>query len=160
VPSTPATAGPGSSASVPAQGDALPALTLPCLVGGHPERLSELRGPAVINLWASWCQPCLQELPAIDAYARRADGTVRVVGIVTDDPDRSAAQSFVDELGLRFPMLYDKDAKLRTTVAGTGIPRTLLIDRQGRVVYKYLGKPLDEAALAELVHQHLGVPPP
>jgi thiol-disulfide isomerase/thioredoxin len=149
-----------SSAASGSSGVALPDITLPCLTGGHRERMADLRGPVVINFWASWCRPCMQELPAINRYAQRATGNVRVIGIVTDDPDRSAAQSLVDELGLRFPMLYDKDSELRRTVAGTGIPRTLLIDRDGRVAYSYLGKPLDEAALAELVHQHLGLPLP
>src|SRR3954464_7397901 len=98
APARPAPAPAEAAGGAPGRGEALPALTLPCLVGGHRERLADFRGPAVINLWASWCQPCLQELPAIEAYAQHAAGTVRVVGVVTDDPDRSAAQSFVEEL--------------------------------------------------------------
>jgi thiol-disulfide isomerase/thioredoxin len=135
----------------------LPDVTLPCFVGGRPVRLASLRGPAVVNLWASWCAPCREELPQIERFAERAGGRVRVIGVITSDPNRPGAQSIVDDFGLRFPMLYDEKAQLRTGVGGLGLPMTLLVDADGRVAHTYMARPLDEAAVAGLVERYLGV---
>jgi thiol-disulfide isomerase/thioredoxin len=61
----------------------LPDLTLPCFTGGRPVGLADLRGPAVINLWASWCGPCRTELPAMQRLADQAGDRLRVVGVDT-----------------------------------------------------------------------------
>ncbi|NJC69175.1 TlpA family protein disulfide reductase [Planosporangium thailandense] len=133
-------------------------LTLPCFVGGQPVRLGRLGTPAVINLWASWCQPCLTELPQIQRFADRAAGRVQVVGVITRDPIRSKPQSVIDDFRLTFPMLYDERATLQSRIGPpVATPTTLLVDAHGRVAYRYSGRPLDDATLAGLVHQHLGV---
>ncbi|NJC63761.1 TlpA family protein disulfide reductase [Planosporangium flavigriseum] len=133
-------------------------LTLPCFTGGQPVRLSKLGTPAVINLWASWCGPCRTELPELQRFADRAAGRVQVVGVITSDPNRGGAQSLIDDLKLRFPMLYDGQAKLQAQIGPpVAMPTTLLVDAGGRVAYRHSARPLDEAALADLVRQHLGV---
>ncbi|GII25208.1 TlpA family protein disulfide reductase [Planosporangium mesophilum] len=154
--------GPVSPPAVPISpatgaGEPVPDLALPCFVGGQPVRLAHLGTPAVINLWASWCQPCLTELPQIQRYADRAAGRVQVVGVITSDPVRGKPQSVIDEFRLRFPMLYDDKATLQSRMGARLLPMTLLVDAQGRVVYRYQSRPLDEAALADLVQRHLGV---
>jgi thiol-disulfide isomerase/thioredoxin len=153
---TPAAPSDGGPANPPA-GEPLPDITLPCFVGGQPVRLAHLGTPTVINLWASWCAPCRTELPQVQRYAERAAGRVQVIGVITSDPNRGGAQSLIDDLGLRFPMLYDEPATLRTQVGAQAIPMTLLVDAHGRVAYRYNAKPLDEAALADLVQRYLGV---
>jgi thiol-disulfide isomerase/thioredoxin len=154
---TAATAGASPAATGSTAGPLLD-LTLPCFVGGQPVRLADLGTPAVINLWASWCGPCRGELPQMQRYADRAAGRVQVVGVITSDPDRGGAQSLVDDLGLRFPMLYDERAKLQARMGPPlAMPTTLLVDAHGRVAYRYSARPLDEAALADLVRHHLGV---
>jgi thiol-disulfide isomerase/thioredoxin len=150
IPTSPAAGASGA-------GEPLPDLALPCFVGGQPVRLAHLGTPAVINLWASWCQPCLTELPQIQRYAHRAAGRVQVVGVITSDPVRDKPQSVIDEFRLRFPMLYDDKATLQSRMGARLLPMTLLVDAQGRVVYRYQSRPLDEAALADLVQRHLGV---
>jgi peroxiredoxin len=80
-----------------------------------------------------------------------------VIGVITSDPNRGGAQSLIDDLGLRFPMLYDEPATLRTQVGVQALPVTLLVDAGGRVAYRYNARPLDEAALADLVDRYLGV---
>ncbi|HEV7964681.1 MAG TPA: TlpA disulfide reductase family protein [Actinoplanes sp.] len=147
----------GPAAGASGAGEPLPDLALPCFVGGQPVRLAHLGTPAVVNLWASWCQPCRTELPQIQRYAQRAAGRVQVVGVITSDPVRNRPQSVVDDFGLRFPMLYDDKAALQTGVGARLLPMTLFVDAQGRVVYRYNSRPLDEATLAELVQRHLGV---
>lgn len=134
----------------------MPDLTLPCLDGGRPSRLVELRGPALVNLWASSCAPCRAELPAIQRYAARAAGRVGVLGVVTADR-RSAARSVVDDLHLGFGMLEDREGALLRALGRTTIPVTLLVSADGRVVHTYLGTALTETAIDGLVRDHLGV---
>jgi thiol-disulfide isomerase/thioredoxin len=137
-------------------GEPLPDLTLPCFTGGEPFQLADLRGPAVVNLWASWCGPCREELPVLQRYADRAAGRVHVLGVVTEDR-RSAAASLAEDLGVTFPALEDPDALLRVEL-GVWLPATLFVDSAGRVQHVLQG-PLDEETLAGLVTERLGVAP-
>lgn len=138
-------------------GPALPALTLPCFTGGEPFVLTDLRGPAVVNLWGSWCPPCREELPVLQRLADRTSGELHVVGVVTRDT-RSAAAALADDLDLRFPALYDRDETLLTELGRIGLPVTLFVDRDGRIKSVYQGAPFDDERLAGLVEQHLQVP--
>lgn len=149
-PAEPAPAAAGS-------GEPLPDLTLPCFTGGEPFRLADLRGPAVVNLWASWCAPCREELPALQRYADQTAGQVHVLGVVTKDPRPAAAVELATDLGIRFPALEDQTGRLRAEVAGTGLPVTLFVDAAGQLRYVHPG-PLDGSTLARLVTEHLGVP--
>jgi thiol-disulfide isomerase/thioredoxin len=145
----------GAGAAAPA-GAALPDVRLPCFTGGAEVPLSALRGPAVVNLWASWCPPCRAELPAFQRLAERAGGKVHVVGVATGDK-RDAAQSLAEDFGLTFPTLFDRDAKLRLGLERNALPITLFVDDQGRVRHLDTSGALDDRALAGLVQQHLGV---
>ena len=138
----------------------LPDLTLPCFHGGMSVRLSQLKGPAVVNLWASWCQPCVQELPAFGKLAAKADSGVTVLGVVTGDK-RASAASLAEELGITFPMLFDERSRLSAALvkeqrASAALPATLLV-ADGRIVFLYQGPALDEATLDQLIDRHLGV---
>jgi thiol-disulfide isomerase/thioredoxin len=146
---------PLAAAAAPAAGgEPLPDLTLPCFTGGEPFRLADLRGPAVVNLWASWCLPCREELPALQRYADRAAGEVRVLGVVTQDP-RGAAATLAGDLGLTFPALDDRDGLVMLEVAGNTVPATIFVDSAGSMRYVHRG-PVDEEALDELATEHLG----
>jgi hypothetical protein len=69
----------------------LPDIALPCLGGGRDVNLAGLRGPMVVNLWASWCEPCREELPVLQEYAERARRQVRVLGVDFEDTGRGSA---------------------------------------------------------------------
>jgi thiol-disulfide isomerase/thioredoxin len=142
------TAASGSAAS-------LPDLTLPCFTGGRPVRLADLRRPAVINLWASWCGPCRGELPAMQRLADRAGDRLRVVGVDTGD-GRDAAASFGTDTGVALPTLYDSDKALMNALGRTALPVTVFLDAAGRT-YVYNQVALDDAGLARLVREHTGV---
>ena len=129
---------------------------LTCFDGGAPAALTALGGPAIVNLWASWCPPCRTELPGIQAYADRAGDKVRVVGVVTQDR-REAAQSIIEDKKLTFTMLDDPDRKLLTAVGKGALPVTLFVTGDGRIAYVYNATALDAAKLGELAKQHLGV---
>jgi thiol-disulfide isomerase/thioredoxin len=144
-----------SGTAVPA-GAATVNLSLPCLTGGQPVRLAALGRPAVVNLWASWCAPCRKELPALQRLAAKANDAVAVLGVVTDDT-AAAARSFVDDLGLTFPMLYDKDGQLKQATGKVALPVTVFLDAAGRAAGVYNGPALDDAALRDLTARLLGV---
>lgn len=138
----------------------LPDLTLPCFHGGRPVRLSQLNGPLVVNLWASWCPPCREELPTFQALSEREKGKLTVLGVVSHD-ERDSAVSLARDLGLTFPALIDDDAKLgaelvRLKKASSALPVTLFVTG-GKIVHTYQGPALTAAALDGLVDKYLGV---
>jgi thiol-disulfide isomerase/thioredoxin len=133
----------------------LPDLTLPCFTGERPFRLAELRGPAVINLWGTWCPPCREELPAMQRLADRTAGRLHVVGVDTWD-DRDAASSFGTDKRITMPTLYDREKQLATALGKVNLPVTVFVDAAGSR-YVYNGTGLDDATLARLVTEHTGV---
>ncbi|MGC1215083.1 MAG: TlpA disulfide reductase family protein, partial [Micromonospora sp.] len=152
---------PASAAPVPAgaKGEPLPELTLSCFTGGAPVALRDVRGPAVINVWASWCPPCRKELPAFQRLSERSAGRFQVVGVNSRD-SRSAAQSIGEDFGVRFPMLVDQGDALQRALNRNALPLTLFVDADGRVRHIDASGALDDARLADLVRQHLGVGAP
>jgi thiol-disulfide isomerase/thioredoxin len=132
--------------------DRLPAVTLPALAGGGSSlALAELDGPAVVNLWATWCEPCRRELPDFQAASDDHPG-VRFVGV--DIGEESArAQAFLDELGVTFEQYADVDGELADRLGVASLPVTIVIDDERHIATRHLGPmsrdQLDEA-LAEL----------
>ncbi|SDY12870.1 Thiol-disulfide isomerase or thioredoxin [Micromonospora pattaloongensis] len=157
-PGVAASPGPTNAASsaTGGAGETLPRIELPCFTGGQPVRIGAIRGPAVINVWASWCGPCRKELPAFQRLARRAPETLHVIGVNNRD-SREAAQSIGD---VTFPNLFDPDERLRTELGLAWLPLTLFVDDQGRIRHVDASGALDDAELAALVQRHLGVAVP
>ncbi|MET7709108.1 TlpA disulfide reductase family protein [Micromonospora sp. NPDC005413] len=152
------TAAPGSGTTAPATpgGQALPELTLACFTGGAPVALRDVAGPAVINVWASWCPPCRKELPAFQRLSERATGQLQVVGVNSRD-SRGGAQSIGEDYGVRFPILVDQGEALQRELKRNAIPLTLFVDADGRIRHIDATGALDDARLAELVREHLGL---
>lgn len=150
---------PGAPASPEGSGGAadpsLPALSLPCYSGGGVVDLRSLRGPAVVNLWASWCAPCRSELPVLRDFAARNPGTIRVIGVVSAD-SRSASTSLAVDLGLTYPNLYDESGVLLRALRRSGLPATVFLDRRGQIRTVYSGEAFDRATLDGLARNHLG----
>ncbi|MCX5068076.1 TlpA family protein disulfide reductase [Micromonospora lupini] len=166
----PTTASPGPDAATPtssvpgtpgsaAGGQALPELTLSCFTGGAPIALRDVAGPALINVWASWCGPCRKELPAFQRLSERAAGRLQVVGVNTQD-SRGGAQSIGEDFGVRFPILVDQGDALQRELKRKAFPLTLFVDGQGRIRHIDATGALDDAQLTKLVRQHLGVTVP
>jgi thiol-disulfide isomerase/thioredoxin len=138
-------------------GAELPGLTLSCLANGDAVDLRLLRGrPTVLNLWASWCQPCRTELPAFQRLYAAAGDRVRVLGVVTQD-NADPAKRLAAALGLRFPSVLDPGSKLQKALGRPVVPMTVVLRSDGRVATVYSGRPLDWTALAALVHEQLGI---
>lgn len=143
-----------ASAGAASAGAALPDVALPCFTGGAPVRLADVRGPAVINLWASWCEPCRTELPVIQDLADRAAGRVTVLGVDVGD-SREAAASFAAGRDVSIPTLYDRDRQLLGALGRVTLPVTVFVDAAGRTYVHPV--PVDARSLAELVRTHTGV---
>lgn len=108
-------------------------------ISGPSRMLSDYRGkPLVINVWASWCGPCRQEMPSLQRLARLGGGRFTVIGISTDDYiDR--AQGFVKVTGTSFDNFIDSRLVLEHMLGAERLPLTLLVDARGRVLAKYYG---------------------
>ncbi|MFE9954951.1 TlpA family protein disulfide reductase [Micromonospora sp. NPDC005299] len=153
----PLTAAPASGpAPSGAAGDPLPDLALSCFTGGAPVNVRDIRGPAVINVWASWCPPCRKELPAFQRLSERAGGRFQVIGVNSRD-SRGGAQSIGEDFGVRFPMLVDQGDAFERALGRNSFPLTVLVDADGRIRHTDSTGALDDARLAELVRTHLGV---
>lgn len=146
----------GSPRVTPAGGQLVADLTLSCFTGGAPVALRGLGQPAVINLWASWCEPCRAELPEFQRLAGETGGRFLVLGVVTQNT-RPAAASLGADAGVTFPNLYDESAALLHAVAGSGLPVTLFVDAGGVVRHVDRSGALDLPTLRTLVGRHLGV---
>jgi thiol-disulfide isomerase/thioredoxin len=133
----------------------LPAVSLPCFTGGQSIDLAQLRGPAVVNLWASSCEPCRDELPLMQELADRTAGRLHVVGVDTFDR-RAAAASFATDHGVSFPTLFDPKKKLITALGKVNLPVTVFLGADGGQ-HVYTGKALDKPTLGALVKTHTGV---
>jgi cytochrome c biogenesis protein CcmG, thiol:disulfide interchange protein DsbE len=103
-------------------------------------QLSSLRGKAVVlNVWASWCDPCKEEAPYLEQVWRsNRDRGLVVVGLDARD-FRADAQRFAERFGLTFPLVYDGPGDELDGYGITGFPETFVIDREGRVVQAFAG---------------------
>jgi cytochrome c biogenesis protein CcmG/thiol:disulfide interchange protein DsbE len=114
---------------------------------GNPIRLAELRGrPVVVNFWASWCGPCVEEFPLLEAAARRheADG-LAIVGIIYQDRSE-AARAFMSRNGASWPAAMDPGERVAAAYGILAPPETFFIGRDGTIVARQIGQ-LSEASL-------------
>jgi cytochrome c biogenesis protein CcmG/thiol:disulfide interchange protein DsbE len=135
-----------------AVGEPAPDKELETLDGSGGGSLADYRGSWVLlNFWASWCDPCRDEAPALERFHRaRSDRGVVVLGVNLDDA-RDDARAFVEEFGLTYPQLRDGDGGERRDAYGmTGFPESFLIDPEGRIALIRRG-PVDERYLREAV---------
>jgi len=114
---------------------------LPSL-SGKPVTLSSLRGKVVfLNVWATWCGPCREEMPSMEtlyeAFKGRSDFVILAVS--QDRRGRAAVQPFVEKNHLRFDVLLDPDNMVGNAYNVSGVPETFIIDRQGRIVAHHMG---------------------
>ena len=144
-------------ADVTAKGDqVLPPLALDCL-GGGTLNLGRAPGvPTVVNLWASWCTPCRDELPLMQQLADASGGKVQVVGVVSKD-GLDQATSFAADAGATFPSAFDADGELMTQLGVNALPYTYFLDAHGAITYTQVGPVKSVQQLKGLVADHLGV---
>jgi len=109
-------------------------------IDGKSTRLSDLRGKVVLlNFWASWCQPCVEEAPSLDALQKEIapmGGTI--LGVSVDD-DSSAYEQFLKTYNVDYPTYRDPSKQIPLSYGTTMYPETYVIDRDGRINSKIVG---------------------
>ncbi|XVU25182.1 TlpA family protein disulfide reductase [Actinoplanes sp. CA-054009] len=130
----------------------LPDLSLPCFTGDSSISLRSLKGPAVINMWASWCGPCRAELPVMQKLSDTKK--VAVIGVDTGD-SRANGADFASGKGVTMPTLFDADQQLAHKLERINLPVTVFLDADGKSTVHIL--PLDAATLAQQVDKLFGV---
>ncbi len=108
-------------------------------LAGKPGHLSDLRGKVVVlNFWASWCPPCIEETPALNQLQQRIAGRGGVVLGVSIDEDPAAYEKFLKEQGVVFPTWRAPSTKIMHDYGTSLIPDTYVIDRHGRIARKFV----------------------
>ena len=136
-------------------GDALPDVALEPLEGGESISLADIEGPAVVNLWATWCAPCRREIPDFQEVHQARGDEVRFVGInVGEDAGRAA--EFLSDIGATYDQFLDSEGYVVTELRTTSMPVTIVLDADGFVVTRHLG-PMDQDDLNEAIDEALAV---
>jgi peroxiredoxin len=123
--------------------------------------LSDLEGRVVlVNFWATWCEPCESEMPAMERLYRALEKDEFELVAVSIDAERGAVVAFQEQYRLSFPIVLDRDQSVYNAYQTMGVPESLLIDRQGRVVERYVGpKEWDAREYIERVRELTGEGP-
>jgi peroxiredoxin len=101
---------------------------------GKAVSLAQFKGQVVmINFWASWCGPCRQEMPLLDSIYKKYNKLGFVLLGVNVEPDSKAANDWLKQTPVSFPVLYDKDSKVSQMYDVASMPSTVIIDRKGNV---------------------------
>lgn len=111
-------------------------------MAGKQHSLADFKGKLVLlNLWATWCAPCREEMPALDRLEAQLGGSrFQVVAVSVDQQAPALARKFLDEAGVKSLALYvDPTGQASFKLNAVGLPATLLIDREGREIGRRLG---------------------
>lgn len=118
---------------------------------GSAYQLSALRGQwVVINFWATWCAPCVEEMPALQAFADTDDANLVVLGVNMRETE-AEIRAFADEHDIHFPLLIMPDDATLIAYSVIGLPQTFLVAPDGSLVYRSFG-PIDFAALRQFIN--------
>jgi len=102
---------------------------------GKPQRLADLKGHwVVLNFWATWCVPCIQEIPEIAAF-RREHPEVVVIGVAIDVNDAAKVRAFAKKVGHEYPLVLSNDAVEKQLGEPKALPTTRIYDPSGKIVY-------------------------
>lgn len=127
-------------------GIAAPDFTFPGL-DGKMVSLSDYKGKVVlVNIWATWCPPCVDEMPSMEKLYRNFKGeNFEILAVSIDESGSEAVAPFMEKTRLTFPALIDSKGAIKPVYRITGIPESFIIDKQGILIKKIVG-PLDWAA--------------
>ncbi|MCP4039491.1 MAG: TlpA family protein disulfide reductase [bacterium] len=144
-------------ASPVARGVEAPAFSLERLEDGAPVSLEDKRGQVVLlNFWATYCKPCEDEMPAMDRLYRALQPEGFEMLAVAVDEERGLVEAFRQRLGVSFPILLDPQQDVSRQYQTTGFPESLLIDKSGMIVERYIGpRDWDHAMYAERIRRLL-----
>ena len=131
-------------------------IMLDCLDGTDGASINGIKGPAIINVWGSWCGPCKEEMPLLRPFYEKAQGKLALIGVDVEEASIEDGRKFVENNGITWPNLYDADGKSRAYF-GMGVPVTWFIAADGSVAYKHIGVIKSEKELISMTSKYLGV---
>ena len=109
---------------------------------GKPASLESFQGkPVLINVWATWCVPCRQEMPALESlYNKFSNQSLQIIGVSIDGPGTAQRiKSFIDRMGITYTILHDPDDKFSRAFRTIGVPESFLINANGEIVHAWKG---------------------
>lgn len=114
---------------------------------GQTHRLADLKGKwVVVNFWATWCAPCVKEIPDFAAFAKAQGDKVRVIGIALDwdetgkrEADERKVKAFAKKVGLTYPLVLGDDKSEKVFGKMKGLPTTIIYDTKGKIVFQKTG---------------------
>ncbi|MGW8301898.1 MAG: TlpA disulfide reductase family protein [Desulfobacterales bacterium] len=121
-------------------GQPAPDFTLPGL-DGKMVSLSDYRGHVVlVNVWATWCPPCVDEMPSMEKLYRELEGeNFEILAVSIDALGQKAVAPFMKKYNLSFPALMDPDGTIKTLFQTTGVPESFIINQEGILIEKVIG---------------------
>ncbi len=121
-------------------GDMAPDFTYPDL-NGNLVTLSSYRGKVVfINVWATWCPTCVDEMPSMEkAYQRLKGKDFEILAVSIDVLGKQVVEPFMEIYKLTFPALLDNEGKIKRLYATTGVPESFILDKEGRISFIAIG---------------------
>jgi peroxiredoxin len=128
------------------KGDRAPNFTLPAL-NGKMVSLADFKGRVVLlNIWATWCAPCVEEMPSMEKLHQEfKDENFVILAVSIDQPGADVVRPFMKKHKLNFPALIDSAGILKNLYRTSGVPESFIIDKQGRILEEIIG-PRDWAA--------------
>ena len=130
-------------------------LTLECLDGLVGTNVAAIKGPAIINVWGSWCKPCKEEMPYFAEFYATMDPNMQLIGVNVEEKRIEDGRMFARTNGIKWPNLYDGEGITRPYF-GMGVPVTWFIGESGNVVYKKVGPVKSADELRVLTFKYLG----
>ncbi len=135
----------------------LPDQVFECLGDASSISLAQVRGtPLVVNVWASWCPPCIEELPLLNKVSRELKGEVDFIGINIED-DSTKALQLMQDFGISYPSVIDRSGDTRAPLTIPGPPVTYFVTSQGVITGRWDGAIPNEKTFNSLLQKHLGI---
>jgi cytochrome c biogenesis protein CcmG, thiol:disulfide interchange protein DsbE len=129
------------------------------VLDGERTSLEQMRGkPVLLNVWATWCHPCREEIPALEQLHQAYGGRgLQIIGVSIDQGgNEQGIREFMQEFGASYPVWLDPEGEVQTVFSTVGVPNTFLIDPEGNVVWKHVGPvAADDAELRRLIEKSL-----
>jgi cytochrome c biogenesis protein CcmG/thiol:disulfide interchange protein DsbE len=131
-------------------------LTLECLDSSKGVNIAAIKGPAIINVWGSWCDPCKKELPYFTEFYQTMDPQIQLIGVDVEEKRIEDGRMFARTHGIMWPNLYD-DKGVTRKYFGMGVPVTWFIDGDGKVLYKKVGPFNSTEELRTMTFKYFGL---